>query len=575
MAETSEPTSTAEQSAAATRPGRADCLEQLDRLVRRGALSPEARGYLLLAYLIEHYLEAGVDAPVKAYAIAVDVLGRSDDFDPAQDSIVRVEIGRLRKLLEMYYLGPGQEDPVRIELPRGQSHLNVAFAAAPPRDAIEAARPAPGPAVPVKDWRRAKWLLAGLAAMVVTAVILALLWREPGDAEIAAALDDDYPRVFVRPFSKDPGLTEAFPGNAISSFVATELAAFRSFRVIAPQPATTLPVRPRDYVLEGTVKTVPEAVTGDIFLTLQLRDGVGTVLWTDQLSFPASDPGPSQPVFAAMSDIASRLGGALGVIDSVGRARLNDEEREWASGNTSDFRCILRWQTFDLTKDPQEREAARACLSDRAEQDTPVGQIWSALAFLMFLDWTEAGARPDDPLIDKALAAANRALLLDPEGPDGHEALGSILTGLGRIDEAQEVLARALEINPSNLDTAVKLGWIDCLNGDWETGTERIRQVIGRYTAVPGWYRLPLALAAFRSGNGPGMFAEAKAILASGDRRGLVLAVIAARMASDRAEELRHLKAIEASGLTLDQALVAIEAVFPDVDLVAAFREVQ
>lgn len=575
MAATSEPTSTGEQLTAAARPSRADCLEQLDRLVRRGALSPEARGYLLLAYLIEHYLEAGVDAPVKAYAIAVDVLGRGDDFDPAQDSIVRVEIGRLRKLLEMYYLGPGEDDPVRLELPKGQSHLNVLFADAPPQGLAVSERAAQDPDGPGTGRRRAPWLLAVLAIVIALSVTAVLLWQDPGDAEIAAALDDDYPRVFVRPFNKDQGLTKAFPGNAISSFVVTELAAFRSFRVIAPQPATTLPVRPRDYVLEGTVKAAPESADGEIRLTLQLRDGLGTVLWTDQLSFPASDPGPSQPVFAAMSDIASRLGGALGVIDSDGRARLNDEEREWASGNTSDFRCILRWQTFDLTKDPQEREAARACLKDRAEQDTPVGQIWSALAFLRFLDWTEAGARPDDPLIDEALAAANRALLLDPEGPDGHEALGSILTGLGRIDEAQDVLARALEINPSNLDTAVKLGWIDCLHGDWETGTQRIRQVIDRYTAVPGWYRLPLALDAFRAGNGARMSSESKAILASGDRRGLVLAVIAARLASDTEEERRHLRAMEAAGITLDQAFSEIAAIFPDVELVSAFGQVQ
>ncbi|MCB6180191.1 hypothetical protein LHP98_18920 [Rhodobacter sp. Har01] len=547
----------------------------MDRLVRRGALSPEARGHALLAHLIEHFLGAGPGVPIKAYAIAVDVLGRSTGFDPSQDSIVRVEIGRLRKLLEMYYLGPGREDPVRFDLPKGQTHLEVQFRRTELETAAEAqAESAPRPAPQSATWLRVPLLLVAVAALTLAAVVTVLMLRNPGDAEIAAALNEDYPRVFVRPFEKGPSLDKAFPGNAISSFIAIELSAFRSFRVISPLPVTTLPVRPRDYVLEGNAIASTDGAEGKVHVTLKLRDGLGTVLWSDRLSFPAKDLGTPQPVFDALSQIASMLGGALGVIDSDGRARLNDEEREWARGSTSDFRCILRWQSFDLTKDLQERMVARACLEDRAAQDTPVGQIWSALAFLRFLDWTEAGAATNDPQVEAALVAANRALLLDPNGSDGHEAMGSILTGLGRLDEAQEVLARALEINPSNLDTAVKLGWLDCLTGDWETGATRIRQVVDRYTVVPGWYRLPLALAAFRDGNASAMLEEAKAILASGDHRGLVLALVAARLGSDTTEEMRQRQALEKANLDLPEAMAEIEAIFPDVELIAALRQV-
>ena len=65
----------------------------------------------LLTYLIEQTL-AGNGRRLKSYHIAVDGLGRSADFDPATDSYPRVQIGRLRKLLEVYYAHhPDQPDP--------------------------------------------------------------------------------------------------------------------------------------------------------------------------------------------------------------------------------------------------------------------------------------------------------------------------------------------------------------------------------------------------------------------------------------------------------------------------------
>ena len=56
----------------------------------------------LLQFLVEHRLRGGRSSP-KAYAIATEALGRSEDFDPAVDSYPRVMVGRLRSLLDRYY----------------------------------------------------------------------------------------------------------------------------------------------------------------------------------------------------------------------------------------------------------------------------------------------------------------------------------------------------------------------------------------------------------------------------------------------------------------------------------------
>ena len=47
-------------------------------------------------------------AKVKEYEIAVEVMDRGTDYDPAADATVRVEAGRLRTRLREYYDGAGK-----------------------------------------------------------------------------------------------------------------------------------------------------------------------------------------------------------------------------------------------------------------------------------------------------------------------------------------------------------------------------------------------------------------------------------------------------------------------------------
>ena len=72
----------------------------------------------MLRYVCEKYFE-GQAIEIKEYSIAVDALGRPHDFDPTEDSIVRVEAHRLRIKLARYYQKEGSHHPVQIVLPSG------------------------------------------------------------------------------------------------------------------------------------------------------------------------------------------------------------------------------------------------------------------------------------------------------------------------------------------------------------------------------------------------------------------------------------------------------------------------
>lgn len=73
----------------------------------------------LLEYVCTKYFDKNTD-DIKEYSIAVDVFHRPDSFDPAADSIVRVEIFRLRKKLREYYAKEGAAQKLEIILTTGK-----------------------------------------------------------------------------------------------------------------------------------------------------------------------------------------------------------------------------------------------------------------------------------------------------------------------------------------------------------------------------------------------------------------------------------------------------------------------
>ncbi|RPJ54568.1 MAG: hypothetical protein EHM23_28675 [Acidobacteria bacterium] len=73
----------------------------------------------ILDYVCRKYF-AGQTDQLKEYTIAVELFGRSEGFQPRDDSSIRVDMNRLRKQLRKYYRAEGKQDPLVISIPSGQ-----------------------------------------------------------------------------------------------------------------------------------------------------------------------------------------------------------------------------------------------------------------------------------------------------------------------------------------------------------------------------------------------------------------------------------------------------------------------
>ena len=89
----------------------------LSRVIASDQLRDSPQLTAFLRFVVEATLR-GQSHLIKEYTVAVEALGRGENFDPHTDPIVRIAAGRLRRSLERYYADDGVNSVV-IDIPRG------------------------------------------------------------------------------------------------------------------------------------------------------------------------------------------------------------------------------------------------------------------------------------------------------------------------------------------------------------------------------------------------------------------------------------------------------------------------
>jgi TolB-like protein len=200
---------------------------QLDRVVASGMFANSDRMSAFLRFVVERGL-AGEGDQLKEYVVGVAVFGRSDDYDPRLDSIVRVEARRLRTKLDEYYAADGQNDPIIIRMPRGSYVPTFELRVAEPRAAVPAPAAAAAPPSARRNWRPA---LIALALVALAALPLALVaWRSGVGTSVGRATP--IVTIGVLPFaeySNEPG--EELLAARLTDGITAELARNRALGV--------------------------------------------------------------------------------------------------------------------------------------------------------------------------------------------------------------------------------------------------------------------------------------------------------------------------------------------------------
>jgi hypothetical protein len=242
----------------------------------------------LLAYLAEKSL-LGEAQNLKEYTVGLDVFGKPSTYDPRQESVVRMHVGRLRQKLTEYYRTEGVEDPVLLDLPKGGFALT--FAPRPVAVEPEVALPA----VPVRTISHREITLAALLAVALVAagyfaVRLLRVERTTGSpvAASAPAWTPDLQELWAPLLSSERPLmvtlaTGAGPAGATSNMtgsvtgVGTANAAFLLGQFLGQRKHNVFPIR-------SDLLSMGEIAMGDVIF-------VGSTVGKPQIqSIPPVDP---------------------------------------------------------------------------------------------------------------------------------------------------------------------------------------------------------------------------------------------------------------------------------------------
>lgn len=95
-----------------------EILTELEAVLRYNSLKSSPVLTRFLKYVVEETVNEKQHY-IKEYSIAVNVLNRSVDFNSSDDAVVRIHAGRLRRILNEYYLTQGQDSLLMIDMPKG------------------------------------------------------------------------------------------------------------------------------------------------------------------------------------------------------------------------------------------------------------------------------------------------------------------------------------------------------------------------------------------------------------------------------------------------------------------------
>jgi TolB-like protein len=447
--------------------------DQLERILASAHFSAAEGASRLLRYLVETAF-AGRSQPLKEYTIAVEVLGRDPSFDPKINPAVRVEASRLRQRLERYYLTAGREDPVLIELPRGT--YTPTFL--PQADVLH--------------------LREGLAEVgggrAAGSAVSPLEWKPAHGPSIA-----------VLPFENLGEEADVRFASGITVEIVAALARFRELHVLgrstmARHRDVRNPLELRrelgaDYVLAGNVRRADDLLRVHAEL---VSGATGGVLWAQRYERDYN----VDEIFRIQDDIARQVVATVAQPHGVIARPQAELAKRKPPGGLDAYDCLLLFYAYAFDPSPEGHRKVRAALEREVQLDPGVALLWSALSMVHNDTW-RFGFNATDGRVsarDEALAAARRAVKLDPLDALGYHALFLAQFARGDHKAFREAGERAIELNPNNPDILSDYGVHLTFCGDWKQGLLFLKLALSLNPEPPDWYWFPFFIWHFDRG---------------------------------------------------------------------------
>ncbi|WP_425351448.1 adenylate cyclase [Rhizobium phaseoli] len=474
-----------------------DIRSQLDRIIASPEFPRVGRSAAFLTYVTEEALAGRADR-IKGYTIAVEVFKRSESFKQ-DDPVVRIEAGRLRRVLERYYLVAGQHDPIRIDIPKGGYAPSFVWNEKAD-DAVAHDIDTPV----TRRWsvglRRLLPLGFGVGVMLGLSVVAIGLFAHLLAGQSKPLPFQGGPTLVVAPFADlgDGPQSELYSAG-LTEELLTALPRFKEVHVFGRETSRSLsPGVPASqvrgelgarFLLAGGVRVSGNRVRVTARLVETETD---KILW----SATYDDDTHIRDLFSIQSDVANKV--ATAVAQPYGIMAQADAVNP-PPDDVGVYTCTLGFYAYRAQLAADQHANVRNCLEHAVERYPSFSTAWAMLS-IIYLDEERFrfNARSGTPAaVERSLSAARRGVQLDAGNTRALQALMTALFFNQQVAEALKVGEQALETNPNDTELLGEFGTRVAQSGQWERGAALLDRAIALNPAAGGYYHGMRGFAAY------------------------------------------------------------------------------
>jgi adenylate cyclase len=228
---------------------------------------------------------------------------------------------------------------------------------------------------------------------------------------------------------------------------------------------------------------------------VQLVDTIsGAHLWAETYT----EPFEPDRIFAIQDELIARMVCACGDRFGVLARSVSDTVRGREPGELNTYEALMRGFGYHHRLTAAEHAVAREALERAVDRAPANADCWAMLSWIYAHEHAHGfNVRPGS--LERALAAARRAVDIGPSNPLAQQALAVVLFFRRQTAACLSAAERAMALNP--LDGSNEAMFLITFTGHWERGCALIRRAMELNPHHPRWYGLVFAINEYRMGN--------------------------------------------------------------------------
>ena len=426
----------------------AEIYHWLDKICSSDEFSAKDKTCRLLRFLVDETL-AGRGENLKQYTIGTTVFKRRKDFNSELDPVVRIQAGRLRRSLELYYAYEGKDDPIRITIPKGTY--------------VPLFLPKHSDALQRDTERETKFESLDIIRPLIAVLPFQNLTGDP---------NQDY---FVQGFTEE---------------LTIELTHYEDFQVAACRSVAQVS-DPKDsheiarkmgahFTIEGSMRMDEKNVK----ISVKVVDSTTSEhIWAEQYRRDLTADGLIMIQEHIVREAISNIAGEFGIIPQ----KLSRDARKKRPTDLETYDAIFRFYYYQTQMTPETYMSAFTALEQAVERDPDCG-ISAAMLASMYINSFSLDLPRSEDVLDKAGKLIQWAVSTDPANQLVRIVSAHLHFQLNNRELFYLEIKKAQVLNPNSPLRIGSIGHFLALYGDWEEGKKLLDKAMSRNVSYPHWY---------------------------------------------------------------------------------------